>query len=33
MLSAVEEALQSLAEDDIIMIHCMDYIAYMARRR
>jgi hypothetical protein len=31
MVAAVEEALQSLTEDDIVIVHCLDNIAYMAR--
>jgi hypothetical protein len=31
MVTAVEEALQSMTEDDIVVVHCMDNIAYMAR--
>jgi uncharacterized membrane protein YgcG len=31
MVTAVEEALQSMDEDDIVVVHCLDNIAYMAR--
>jgi hypothetical protein len=31
MVTAVEEALQAMAEDDIVIVHCLDNIAYMAR--
>jgi hypothetical protein len=31
MVTAVKEAVQAMSEDDVVIIHCLDNIAYMAR--
>ncbi len=31
MVTAVEEALRAMTEDDVVIVHCLDIIAYMVR--